>query len=129
MAKPGLRVAPCILVEPGSVVLCPSKFIRWKKLKQHFRWTSPGQMLKGVRPMKTDALTNPIVKAAIEALQNGNRKICPAHSTRTDGAIFRHTSCFSSRLGVRSTDWILGRQPNGNFMRSSERSSTFRENF
>ncbi len=24
--------------------------------------------------MKTDALTNPIVRAAIEALQNGNRK-------------------------------------------------------
>jgi len=31
-------------------------------------------MLKGVSPMKTDALTNPIVRAAIEALQNGNRK-------------------------------------------------------
>jgi hypothetical protein len=27
-----MRVAPCILVEPGSVMLWPSKFIRWKKL-------------------------------------------------------------------------------------------------
>jgi hypothetical protein len=27
--------------------------------------------------MKTDALTNPIVRAAIEALQNGNRKTWP----------------------------------------------------
>jgi hypothetical protein len=114
--------------------------------------------------MKTDALTNPIVRAAIEALQNGNRKTwsalfepdaelyddgsprslkeftrdalgherftsidrvenngldLPAHSTRTDGAIFRHTSGFSSRLRVRSTDWTLGRQPNGNLMLSS----------
>ena len=31
-------------------------------------------MLKGVSPMKTDALTNPVIKAAIEALQNGDRK-------------------------------------------------------
>ncbi len=30
-------------------------------------------MLKGVSPMKTDALTNPVIKAAIEALQNGDR--------------------------------------------------------
>ena len=43
-----MRVAPCILVEPGSVMLWPSKFNRWKKLKLHFKWTSPGQMLKGV---------------------------------------------------------------------------------
>ena len=69
-----MRVAACNLVEPGSVRLWPSKFIRWKKLKLHFRWTSPGQMLKGVSPMKTDALTNPVIKAAIEALQNGDRK-------------------------------------------------------
>jgi hypothetical protein len=34
---------------------------------------SPGQMLKGTT-MKTDALTNPIVKATIEALQNGDGK-------------------------------------------------------
>src|SRR6202048_1141052 len=27
-----MRVAPCILVEPGSVMLWPSKFIGWKKL-------------------------------------------------------------------------------------------------
>ncbi len=31
-------------------------------------------MMKGVSPMKTDALTNPVIKAAIEALQNGDRK-------------------------------------------------------
>jgi hypothetical protein len=31
-------------------------------------------MPKGVRSMKNDALTNPIIKAAIEALQNGDRK-------------------------------------------------------
>jgi hypothetical protein len=31
-----MRVAPCILVEPGSVMLWPSKFIGWKKLKLHF---------------------------------------------------------------------------------------------
>ena len=31
-------------------------------------------MLKGVSPMKTDALTNPVIKAVIEALQNGDRK-------------------------------------------------------
>jgi len=34
---------------------------------------SPGQMLKGTT-MKTDALTNPIVKDTIEALQNGDGK-------------------------------------------------------
>jgi hypothetical protein len=114
--------------------------------------------------MKTDALTNPIVRAAIEALQNGNRKTWSAlfepdaelydngsprslkeftrdalgherftsidrvenngldltgafHSDRW--AIFRHTSGFSSRPRVRSTDWTLGRQPNGNLMLSS----------
>ena len=31
-------------------------------------------MLKGVSLMKTDALTNLVIKAAIEALQNGDRK-------------------------------------------------------
>ncbi len=31
--------------------------------------------------MKTDALTNPIVKAAIEALQNGGRLVAKAAST------------------------------------------------
>src|SRR5258706_3745884 len=30
-------------------MLWPSKFIRWKKLKLHFRWTSPGQMLSRSR--------------------------------------------------------------------------------
>lgn len=58
-------------------MLWPSKFIRWKKLKSFqkyeqstipcnahdLRLTSPGQMLNGDDPMKTDALTNPTVKA------------------------------------------------------------------
>jgi len=114
--------------------------------------------------MKTDALTNPIIKAAIKALQNGDRKTWSAlfepdaelyddgsprslkeftrdalgherfasidrvenngldltgafHSDRW--AIFRRTSGFSSRLRVRSTDWISGRQPDGNLVPSS----------
>jgi hypothetical protein len=39
--------------------------------------------------------------------------ILPAHSIRSTGAIFRPTSGFSSRLRVRSTNLISGRQPNG----------------
>jgi hypothetical protein len=107
--------------------------------------------------MKTDALTNPTVKAAIEALQSGKGKAWSAlfepdaelyddgnpralkeftrnalgherftsidcvenngpdltgASIRSTGAIFRPASGFSSRLRVRSTDLISGRQPN-----------------
>jgi hypothetical protein len=39
-------------------------------------------------------------------------RILPAHSIRSAGAIFRPASGFSSRLRVRSTDLISGRQPN-----------------
>jgi hypothetical protein len=114
--------------------------------------------------MKTDALTNPIVSAAIEALQNANRKTWSAlfepdaelyddgsprslkEFTRDALGHERFTSIdrvenngldptgafHSDRWGdfqtyfrfqlspaVRSTDWILGRQPNGNLMLSS----------
>src|ERR1700737_1490960 len=120
-------------------------------------------MPKGVRPMKTDALTNPIIKAAIKALQNGDRTTWSAlfelnaelydagsprrlkeftrdalgherfasidrvenngldltgafHSDRWGD--FQTYFRFSSRLRVRSTDWTLGRQRNGNLMLS-----------
>ena len=114
--------------------------------------------------MKTDAVANRIVRAAIEALQNGNRKTWSAlfepdaelyddgsprslkEFTRDALGHERFTSIdrvenngldltgafhsdrwgdfqtyfrFSSRLRVRSTDWTLGRQRNGNLMLSS----------
>jgi hypothetical protein len=54
-------------------MLWPSKFICWKKLN-YISGGRVGPDSERSTTMKTDALTNPIVKTAIEALQNGDQK-------------------------------------------------------
>jgi len=66
-----MEVAACKLVD-RVVRLLAVEIIRLEEaLKNTFRWTESGPDVEGLSPMKSDALTNPIVGHRHRSLQNG----------------------------------------------------------